>query len=92
MAQRITEKHLQAMVNRLNKLTNSPTEYMTNGKINVGYYHIDYAYGGVQLVRTMNEGGGVTCPLSNGHMPKRELYDQIWAFIRGIELAKEQQS
>lgn len=28
-------------------------------------------------------------PLSNGHGPKRELYDQMWAMLAGIEAARE---
>jgi hypothetical protein len=61
-----------------------------NRKILVGHFHIDYAYGGVMLCRTVNDGGGVSSVLSSGHTSKRDLYDQIYAFIRGIELMQEQ--
>ena len=91
--ERIRESTLQALTNRLNKLTGSPTESWTkNGdgqyKANIGNYHIDHAYGGVSLERMMNDGGGVTCPLGLGHVSKRELYEQIHAYIRGIEEGK----
>lgn len=94
--ERITEKHLAGLVSRLNKLTNSPQEYCTvaadgSRTINIGHYHISYAYGGVELVRTMNASGGVNTPIGSGHVPKRELYDRIYAFIRGIESTTEEE-
>lgn len=92
MANRITNKHLETLANRLNVMTNSPTAYWDDGKCNVGHFHISYAYSGACLVRTVNDGGGVTCPIGSGHVSKRECYEQMYAFIRGIEFAKEQQS
>jgi superoxide dismutase len=86
---RITEKHLQAVVDRLNRVTNSPAEaYRTvDGQTvgNVGNYHLSHAYGGVCLHRMHNEGGGVSSPLSTGHVTKRELSGLLHAFINGIE-------
>lgn len=91
---RITDKMLEGRALRLNKLTGSPLTYARvddNGRriINVGHFHIDYAYGGVQLVRTCNEGGGVSTPLVAGHLKRRELWGLINAFIDGIEWQKE---
>ena len=64
---RITIKHLEGLVNRLNKITNSPAEYSTrtDGKFNanVGHYCLDQAYSGVKLQRVVNEGGGVNLSL-----------------------------
>lgn len=93
MAERITIKHLRALADRLNKLTGSPETYIgadAEGKLiaNVGHYHISGAYGGWCLHRTMNEGGGVTCPIAQGHIPARELYEQMHAYIRGIETGR----
>ena len=82
--QRITEKQLQAVVDRINRITNSPAEPYINGKAQVGSYHISYAYGGVCLHRIANEGGGVSSPLSSGHVPKRELYNLMQSFISGL--------
>ena len=88
---RITKKMLESRVAYLNQITNSPSEYMTIADgvrtINIGHYHISHAYGGVCLMRTMSSGGGVTCPLSSGHGPKRDLFNELNAFIRGIECA-----
>ena len=81
-------KNLNAVVTRINSVTNSPEAYMADGVILVGHYHIDCAYGGVQLVRTCNTYGGVSDVLATGHMPKRELYELIHAFLKGIEYAQ----
>lgn len=91
---RITDKNLGALCERLNKLTNSPAtpysikEGADHHTANIGNYHISHAYGGVCLHRMSNESGGVNCPLSQGHGPKRELYGQMQAFIAGIESTK----
>ena len=87
--QRITETHLQAKIDRLNRITGSPAEPYTNGKANVGNYHLSHAYGGVCLHRMHNSGGGVSSPLSTGHVSKRELAGLLSAFIAGIESTKD---
>ena len=90
---RITIRHLEAKIEHLNNLTNSPTTYSTklnDGKYqtNVGNYHLYQAYGGVELHRTVNSSGGVTCPAWSGCVPKREAADLISVFICGIEAGK----
>jgi hypothetical protein len=87
--QRITEAHLQAKVDRLNRITGSPAEPWTAGKANIGNYHLSHAYGGVCLHRMHNSGGAVSSPLSTGHVSKRELAGLLDAFINGIESTKE---
>jgi len=82
--QRITESHLQAIVDRINRITGSPLEPYINGKAQPGNYHISHAYGGVCLHRMGNESGGVSSPLSTGHIPKRELANLMQAFISGL--------
>jgi hypothetical protein len=82
---RITEAMLDARAARLNRMTGSPAEPYTNGKANVGNYHISHAYGGVCLHRMHNEGGGVSCPIIGGHVPKRELLGLIDAYIAGLQ-------
>lgn len=83
---RITEKDLQAIVDRINRITNSPAVPYIDGKAQIGNYHISHAYGGVALHRMHNENGGVSSPLSTGHIPKRELAALMYAFINGIEV------
>ncbi len=91
---RVTNKQLQALVDRINELTGSPMEPWSRQpdgkyKANIGNYHISGAYGGVCLHRMMNDGGGVTTPLSYGHIPKRELFEQLRAYVAGLEARKE---
>ena len=95
MAERITDKHLRAVCDRINRITKSPMEPWAldtvKGKhvAQIGNYHISHAYGGVSLHRMVNDSGGVSSPLGYGHVPKRELYERMHAFICGIESAKE---
>ena len=90
MASRITGKDLQAVVQRLNRITNNPTTYMDEDRnILVGHFHIDCAYGGNQLVQTVTTGGGVRNVLSSGFVPKRELYMLMQAYISGLDYSKE---
>jgi hypothetical protein len=82
---RITEKHLQAIVDRLNRITGMPAAPYIDGKAQIGNYHLSHAYGGVALHRMYNEGGGITSPLSTGHITKRELANLMHAYIAGLE-------
>ena len=93
MTRRITDKDLNAMAALLNRLTGSPSTYCANAagepfEANIGHYHISHAYGGVSLHRTSNHGGGVSSVLGCGHIPKRDLYNRMDAFIAGIEQAQ----
>ena len=83
---RITDKDLNSLCDYLNTITNRPLKPWANGRANVRNYHISHAYGGVCLHRHVNEGGGITCPLSNGHGTKRELYNTMQAYISGLEV------
>lgn len=86
---RITINTLKALCEHLNTITNSPLQPYTRSaegfNANIGNFHISQAYGGFCLQRMVNDGGGVTCPLSQGHIPARELYNQMQSFIRGLE-------
>lgn len=90
---RITRKDLQAVVDRLNRLVGASLEaYVKEGDkyaAQIGNFHISGAYGGVALHRMVNKSGGVSDVFSRGHMPTRELYELIHAYICGFELASE---
>ena len=86
---RITEANLQGLCDRLNRVTGSPEKPYIDGKCQIGNYHISHAYGGVCLHRMHNDGGGVTEPLYCGHCPKRELWNRMHAFLKGIELTMD---
>lgn len=92
MTYRITKQALEARIKYLNELTGNPVDTHTKtdaGYIaNIGNYHSSWAYGGCQLHRTVNEGGGVTCPLSTGYTSKRELFECINSFIAALEAVK----
>lgn len=85
---RITIKNLQSVCDRLNRITNSPMVPYAGGVAQIGNYHISQAYGGYCLHRMHNDGGGVSSPLSTGHIPARELFGLMYAFIYGIETAR----
>lgn len=90
MTSRITDRDLKSVVDRINRATNSPTEPYTKDeagrmRAQIGNYHISHAYGGVSLHRMCTEGGGITTPLCGGHVPKRELYNLMHAYLRGLE-------
>jgi hypothetical protein len=87
---RITDKQLENLATFINELTGSPIEYRNQetGKINIGHFTLSHAYGGVCLHRIVNDGGGCSTPIVHGHVTKRELYEQMHAFIKGLEFAK----
>jgi len=69
----------------INILTGSPLEtYDSNGKANIGNYHLDWAYSGVSLHRVVTENGGIRTVI-NGYHSKPEMYRLLCAFIAGIE-------
>lgn len=93
--ERITEKHLQAVVDRINRICGTPQAPYAKGedgkfKPCANNYHLDHAYGGVMLAQMSSTEGctGISCPLGSYHRPKRELYEQMQAFISGLEAAK----
>jgi hypothetical protein len=85
MANRITLKMLEARVQYLNKITNSPIASYTRTKdgirANPGNYHLGQQYAGVSLDQ-MASGGGVHTIFHT--TTRRDLFNQINAFIRGI--------
>jgi hypothetical protein len=91
--QRITLKFLNAQCERLNRLEGAPLESYSKdestGKFtaNIGNHHISQAYGGYSLHRITNAGGGVSNPLSIGHVSARELSGLLSAYIAGMNRA-----
>jgi len=86
--ERITVSNLEAVVRRINQATNSPADpYMKRGDkyvAQVGCYHLSGAYGGYALHQMVNEGGGVR-DVFGGHIAKRDLWERMHAFLRGVE-------
>ena len=90
--QRITQASLEATAARINRTVGAPLEPYSKGEdgklhANIGNYHLSYAYGGAALHRMANAAGGAD-DIFDGHMPKRELYEKMHAFLLGLEVAK----
>jgi len=75
--QRITQYMLEMKVDSLNRLKGfKNANYST-----IGAYTLSYAYGGVSLHRYVNKHGGVCDVFSCGHIPKRDLFNRICAYM-----------
>ena len=86
MKQRITEADLASKVHRLNEIVFNkevPPEHFAVGK-----FHLDHAYGKVQLHQCKSTGGQIDDVLRCGFLTKRELYEKMDAFISGIIFEK----
>jgi len=95
MTQRINQKDLEILVNKINRLTNSPMSYCDKVieqpfKANIGHYYLDWAYGGVKLERVHNEQGGCITVSTGGYGTKRALYQWMTAFISGLSNQEQQ--
>jgi len=93
MTYRITVKDLENGIDRLNRIAGTPaTPYTKTAKgkfkANAGNYHLSGAYGGYQVMQ-MVKSGGCSCPIGAGHVPKRECYETLHAYINGFEASKE---
>ena len=91
--QRITQKDLEAVCRRINRTVNGTDDvpaWVKNEegtfRATVGVYVLDGAYGGWSLERIVGESGGVSDVFRCGHVPKRELYDRMQAFLDGYEV------
>src|SRR3990172_10043409 len=87
--ERITTKDVEAVCERINQVFDRPKIGLVreNGRnvAQVGHFYLEGAYGGWALYEIMNEGGGVHDVFSVGHVPRRELYGLMQAFLRGVE-------
>ncbi|MCP4612105.1 MAG: hypothetical protein GY845_25690 [Planctomycetes bacterium] len=95
--ERITERMLDLLVDRINKITGSPmTTYTKDDKgnyaANACNYHLDWAYGGVKLARICDDGHGVNDVSKQGFGTKRQLFDWMHAYIAGIDAGVEMTS
>lgn len=88
---RITDSNIKVICDHINRLFGFKDcelwEKDETGRNNatIGMFYIDGAYGGVALYCMVTNGGGVSDVFNRGHMTKRELYDAMQAYIRGIE-------
>ena len=90
---RITLSQLQAVIDRINRETDSPMQpYAPDAdgrhRAQIGNYHLSRAYGGFALHRMVTDGGGVSSPLHTGHIPARDLLNRMHAYLAGINAAR----
>lgn len=94
MGNAITQKDLEAVVARLNRMTGQPlAPYIKKGDkliAAIGNYHLDWAYGGVKLVQMMGEGGGIRCVSQSGYTTKRGLFNEMHTLITGLLIQQEE--
>jgi hypothetical protein len=89
---RITKKNLQARIETINSILNRPaTPYsQVEGKLvaNLGNFSLSQCYGGYCVHLMVNDGGGVSTPIWAGHIPARDAYERLSAFIAGLQFSK----
>jgi hypothetical protein len=89
---RITKKLLVSRIDTINSILGMPeTPYSGSSQgftANIGNFHLSQAYGGYCVHRMCNENGGVSTPLWAGHIPARDAYERISAFIAGLTFTK----
>ena len=78
---RITQGILEQTVKIINK--RNGIENPNYGT--VGAYEISYAYGGVSLHKVMSKHGAVKDIFRCGHVPKKDLYNRITAYMEGMD-------
>lgn len=94
MSRRINKVVLNAKVELLNEVTNSPiTAYSENAEgvktANVGHFYICSSYGGHALYRIDNELGGCSDFTQVGFTSASDLYDLISVMIRTVKMVKD---
>lgn len=93
MPSRITTADLDCIVERINKIAGMPADPYSppddSGRMraNPGNFHLQWAYGGVQLCRMANDGGGTSN--ITGRMTRREMYHVLHAYRDGLWLGLE---
>ncbi len=89
---RITKKQLQSRIETINSILNRPaTPYsQVDGKLvaNIGNFSLSQCYGGYCVHLMVNDGGGVSTPIWYGHIPARDAYERLSAFIAGLQFSK----
>lgn len=96
MNNRITRKHLDFCIERLNKALGRPPEPYVNiaGQYvaQIGNFHLDHNIGGWQIQEMDNASGGVKCSLGCHRGTAAELCRILDAAIAGVELARKQKA
>ena len=91
---RVTKKQLESKIEYLNKVAGTPEtgfRLLKDGtwRSNPNHYYLQGAYGGWKLEQTCGNHGGANDPISMGFVSKRECYELVAAYIRGIEVGRD---
>lgn len=87
MTNRVTEKQIQTLIDRLNDCTGNDREpYGSNGP-NAGTYYLSMAYGGYRLDQ-IAKGGGSNVISSDGYGTKRQLQTFLYGMLNGLETSE----
>jgi len=85
MTERISERDLEAVCRRINRMTgNEEAAYNT-----AGAFYIDGDYGGWDLYRYTGDHGSVDDVFRCGHVPARDLYNRMQAFLDGMAVTED---
>ena len=84
--QRIEMRHLESVVKTLNETAGRPVTAWSDGKANIGNFHVYGDQCGYGLHETCNEFGGIHSHCSG--RTKRELYDIVRGMIAGVLIGK----
>ena len=79
---RTTKQDLENTINLLNQALDLPLER------GPGHMFLDSAYGGFKLSQITKDNGGARCVTNTGYTTKKELQNEIRAFLEGIYTAK----
>jgi hypothetical protein len=89
---RITKTQLIARIETINSILQRPATPYTqvDGKLtaNIGNFSLSQCYGGFGVHLMTNESGGVSTPIWAGHIPARDAYERLSAFIAGLQFSK----
>lgn len=95
VSNRVTREDLADLCKRINELTNSPTTMgikLPRGEVrhNVGHFHCQPVPdgGGYEFRRIDMPYGGSVNVLGTGAIPRKDMFNRLNAFIKGIETGK----
>ena len=91
---RITNKDLEQQAELLNYITGNeeqPCHWTPeDGTIwHIGSFYIAGAYGGYKLLQVTNKGGGCIDALPTGYTTKKDLYNSMRCFERGLHVVQD---
>lgn len=85
----MNKRELEILIKQINEKTGSPQEHYIrddSGRLRaqVGHYYISGAYGGVELERVVNEGGGCKSISRDGFGTKKQLGTFLLGMLAGL--------